>query len=195
MIFNQLQELVSKSDIKKLSKELGYAREKNFSRALYNLSNANSLDEFLERGHFDWCHSSKTLITSIANHFNIDIADELNTSNVLNDEKRRCKGSYIYIETNFKRQNEPIFMLAMTQGVRYISLKPILHELYFKNIDIKLKIISEFIKDHYKNTKTLPLYGDITGYKLYLLNKIYNFDTDANLVDKEIYEQVAWIKI
>ncbi|MFL1707458.1 hypothetical protein ACHJH3_10775 [Campylobacter sp. MOP7] len=195
MIFNQLQELVSKSDMKKLSRELGYAREKNFSRALCNLSNANSLDEFLERGHFDWCHSSKTLIISIANHFNIDIANELNTSNILNDEKRRYKGSYIYIETNFKRKNESIFMLAMTQRVRYLSLKPILNELYFKSIDIKLKIISEFIKDHYKTTKTLPLYGDITGYKLYLLNNTYSFDTDANLVDKEISEQVAWIKI
>lgn len=46
--------------------------------------------------------------------------------------------------------------------IRYISLN--LKELYFKDLSAQLKIISNILKNHYKMTKSLPIFGDIAGY-------------------------------
>lgn len=195
MIYEQIKELTLNSDKKALSKALGYAREKNFSSALANLQIANSLDEFISKGHFDWSHSSKTLILALSEHFGLNIEDELNAAKIRYDERAKFRGSYIYIDTNFKRFNEPIFALAMTQYLRYISLTPFLDELCFKTLDEQLNIISKIVKDYYQKTKTLPVFGEITGFKLCFLGKNYALDTDGNFVQKEIFEASAWIKL
>ena len=194
MIYEQIKELTLNSDKKALSKVLGYAREKNFSSALADLQRANSLDEFMSKGHFDWSHSSKTLILALSEYFELNIKDELNAAKIRYDERAKFRGSYIYIDTNFKRFNEPIFALAMAQHLRYISLTPFLDELCFKTLDEQLNIISKVVKDYYQKTKSLPIFGEITGFKLYFIGKNYSLDTNGNFTDKEIAEQVATIK-
>ena len=82
----------------------------------------------------------------------------------------------------------------MAQHLRYISLTPFLDELCFKTLDEQLNIISKVVKDYYHKTKSLPVFGEITGFKLYLLGKNYSLDTNGNFTDKEIAEQVATIK-
>lgn len=195
MIYEQIKELTLNSDKKALSKALGYAREKNFSSALADLQRANSLDEFMSKGHFDWSHSSKTLILALSEHFGLNIEDEFNAAKIHYDERAKFRGSYIYIDTNFKRFNEPIFALAMAQYLRYISLTPFLDELCFKTLDEQLNIISKVVKDYYQKTQSLPVFGEITGFKLYLLGKNYALDTDGNFVQKEIFEASARIKL
>ena len=195
MIYEQIKELTLNSDKRALSKALGYARKKNFSSALANLQRANSLDEFMSNGHFDWSHSSKTLILALSEHFGFNIEDELNAAKIRYDERAKFRGSYIYIDTNFKRFNEPIFALAMAQYLRYISLTPFLDELCFKALDEQLNIISKVVKDYYQKTKSLPVFGEITGFKLCLLGKNYALDTDGNFVQKEIFEASARIKL
>ena len=194
MIYEQIKELTLNSDKKALSKALGYAREKNFSSALADLQRANSLDEFISKGHFDWSHSSKTLILALSEHFGLNINDELNAAKIRYDERAKFRGSYIYIDTNFKRFNEPIFALAMAQYLRYISLTPFLDELCFKALDEQLNIISKVVKDYYHKTKSLPIFGEITGFKLCFLGKNYALDTDGNFIQKEIFESVATLK-
>ena len=194
MIYEQIKELTLNSDKKALSKTLGYAREKNFSSALVDLQRANSLDEFISRGHFDWSHSSKTLILALSEYFGLSIEAELGEVQKLYNERIKFRGSYIYIDTNFKRFNEPIFALAMAQYLRYISLTPFLDELCFKALDEQLNIISKAIKDYYQKTKSLPVFGEITGFKLYLLGKNYALDTDGNFIQKEIFECIATLK-
>ena len=195
MIYEQIKELTLNSDKKALSKALGYAREKNFSSALANLQRANSLDEFMSKGHFDWSHSSKTLILALSKHFGLSIEAELGEVQKLYNERIKFRGSYIYIDTNFKRFNEPIFALAMAQHLRYISLTPFLDELCFKTLDEQLNIISQIVKDYYQKSKSLPIFGEITGFKLYFLGKNYALDTDGNFIQKEIFEASAWINI
>ena len=195
MIYEKIKELTLNSDKKALSKALGYAREKNFSSALANLQRANSLDEFMSKGHFDWSHSSKTLILALSEHFGLNVNDKLNAAKIRYDERAKFRGSYIYIDTNFKRRGEPIFALAMAQHLRYISLTPFLDELCFKALHEQLEVISKITKNYYQKTKALPIFGAITGFKLYFLGKNYSIDTDGKFVDKEIYEQVATINI
>lgn len=194
MIYEQLKILTQNSDKKALSKALGYVREQNFTRALANLEAANSLDEFITKGHFDWAHSSETLILALSKHFALSINAELGEVQKLYNERVKFRGSYIYIDTDFKRKSEPIFTLTIAQHLRYISLTPFLDELYFKTLDEQLKIISKITKNYYQKTKTLPIFGAITGFKLYFLGKNYSLDTSGELVDKEIYEQVAMVK-
>lgn len=194
MIYEELRILTQNSDKKALSKALGYVREQNFTRALANLEAANSLDEFITKGHFDWAHSSETLILALSKHFDLNIDAELSEVQKLYNERVKFRGSYIYIDTDFRCKSEPIFTLAMAQHLRYISLTPFLEELCFKTLDEQLKVISNITKNYYKRTQTLPIFGAITGFKLYFLGKNYSLDTNGELVDKEIYEQVAMVK-
>ena len=194
MIYEQLKILTQKSDKKALSKALGYVREQNFTRALANLEAAKSLDEFITKGHFDWAHSSVTLILALSKHFALNIDAELGEVQKLYNERVKFRGSYIYIDTDFRRKSEPIFALAMAQHLRYISLTPFLDELCFKALDEQLKVISKITKSYYQKTQTLPIFGAITGFKLYFLGKNYSIDTNGNFTDKEIAEQVAVIK-
>ena len=161
-----------------------------------DLQRANSLDEFMSKGHFDWLHSSKTPILALSEHFGLYIEDELNATKVRYDERAKFRGSYIYIDTNFKKFNEPIFALAMAQHLRYISLlTQFLDELCFKTLDAQLKIISKIAKNYYHKTKTLPVFGEITGFKLCFLGKNYSLDTDGNFIQKEIFEALVWINL
>ena len=194
MIYEQLKILTQNSDKKALSKALGYVREQNFTRALANLEAAKSLDEFITKGHFDWAHSSVTLILALSKHFALKIDAELSEVQKLYNERVKFRGSYIYIDTDFRRKGEPIFALAMAQHLRYISLTPFLDELCFKALDEQLKVISKITKSYYQKTQTLPIFGAITGFKLYFLGKDYSLDTNGNFTDKEIAEQVAVIK-
>ena len=194
MIYEQLKILTQNSDKKALSKALGYVREQNFTRALANLEAAKSLDEFITKGHFDWAHSSETLILELSKHFALNIDAELGEVQKLYNERVKFRGSYIYIDTDFRRKGEPIFALAMAQHLRYISLTPFLDELCFKALDEQLKVISKITKSYYQKTQTLPIFGAITGFKLYFLGKDYSLDTNGNFTDKEIAEQVAVIK-
>lgn len=194
MIYEQLKILTQTSDKKALSKALGYVREQNFTRALANLEAAKSLDEFITKGHFDWAHSSVTLILALSKHFGLNIDAELREVQKLYNERVKFRGSYIYIDTDFRRKGEPIFALAMAQHLRYISLTPFLDELCFKALHEQLKVISKITKSYYQKTQTLPIFGAITGFKLYFLGKNYSLDTDGNFIDKEIAEQVATIK-
>ena len=82
----------------------------------------------------------------------------------------------------------------MAQHLRYISLTQFLDELCFKALHEQLEVISKITKNYYQKTQTLPIFGAITGFKLYFLGKNYSIDTDGKFVDKEIYEQVAVIK-
>ena len=194
MIYEQLKNLTQNSDKKALSKVLGYVREQNFTRALANLEAANSLDEFITKGHFDWAHSSETLILALSKHFALNIDAELSEVQKLYNERVKFRGSYIYIDTDFRRKSEPIFALAMAQHLRYISLTPFLDELCFKALDEQLKAISKITKSYYQKTQTLPIFGAITGFKLYFLGRDYSLDINGNFTDKEIAEQVAVIK-
>ncbi|VYT01405.1 hypothetical protein [Campylobacter ureolyticus] len=194
MIFQTLQVNLTNLDERlNLAKKLGYYSLDKLNQALLKITQAKSLDEFLQNGYYDYFYTSENLVLKLAKIYGLDILDELNQAKKLNDEVNKYKNSYIYIDTNFKRNTEPIFMLAMMQGVRYLYFDK--KELVFKSLDKQLQFISKVVKNHYKKIKKLPLFGEITGYKFNHLGKNYSFDTDGIPQDMEIYESVAWIKI
>lgn len=194
MIFQTLQtNLVNLDEHLNLAKKLGYYNLDKFKKAVLKIIQAKSLDVFLQNGYYDYVYTSENLVLKLAKIYGFDILDELNQAKKLNDEVKKYKNSYIYIDTNFKRNTEPIFMLAMMQGVRYLYFDK--KELVFKSLDKQLQFISKIVKNHYKKIKKLPLFGEITGYKFNHLGKNYSFGVDGTLQDREIYESIAWIEI
>ena len=100
---------------------------------------------------------------------------------------------YIYIGTNFKRTTQPIFALALLQDTRYVEI-PDKSVFCFKRLDEQLKIAGDIVRDSYKKEPTLRIFGNVTGYKIHMLGKNYFFNTNGELMDQEINEQVATIR-
>ncbi len=194
MIFQTLQtNLTNLDEHLNLAKKLGYYNLDKLNQALLKITQAKSLDDFLQNGYYDYVYTSENLVLKLAKIYGFDILDELNQAKKLNDEVKKYKNSYIYIDTNFKRTTQPIFMLAMMQGARYLYFDK--KELVFKSLDKQLQFISKIVKNHYKKIKKLPLFGEIAGYKFNHLGKNYSFGVDGTLQDREIYESIAWIEI
>ena len=59
---------------------------------------------------------------------------ELKEINLYKQEVEKFKDSYIFVNTNFKRKNEPIFALAFCENQRRIALYK-KENLLFKTID------------------------------------------------------------
>lgn len=152
MIFQTLQtNLTNLDDRLNLAKKLGYYSLDKFNQAVLKITQAKNLDEFLQNGYYDYIYTSENLVLKLAKIYGLDILDELNSAKKLNDEVKKYKNSYIYIDTNFKRTTQPIFMLAMMQGVRYVYFNK--KELAFKSLDRQLQFISKVIKITIKSQK------------------------------------------
>lgn len=195
MKFQELKIKLSKVGKDKLRKALGYynAHSKSFTKAYNTVINAKNLSKFLKKGYFDWLYNSKSLILKLAQILGVDLDGELKEAETYNAELRKYEDVYIYIGTNFKRTTQPIFALAFLQGTRYVKI-PDKSVFCFKGLDEQLKIAGDIVRDSYKKEPTLCIFGNVTGYKLHLLGKNYFFNTDGELMDQEINEQVATIR-
>lgn len=179
MNFTTLQNKLKLADIQSLSKELGYARDKNFSRAIPYIINAKSLDEFLYHGYFDWLYGgSRDMLYKLCEHFGLDISDELKEAEIYNDEKHKFQGSYIYadIKPKYRLWASPVPNINLFYHT----------ELYFKSLDEQLDIIAELIKNHYETYKEkIQNRYKIVSYNVSFLGEYYKFDTEANLITKD----------
>ncbi|RLA84629.1 MAG: hypothetical protein DRG78_01000 [Epsilonproteobacteria bacterium] len=103
----------------------------------------------------------------------------------IKEELVKFKDSYIFVNTNFKRKSESIWLLGACQSQRNISLNK--SNLIFKSNDEILTIISDIIKKHYKDTKgKIGIWGNIEDYIYYHKdNQIYTFDTNGNQIHKK----------
>jgi len=114
------------------------------------------------------------------------------------NEQKRFKDSFLFIDTNFKRKSEPIFALAFMEQKRRIGYKNI-DNLYFKSDDEILEIISKFVKDDYFTCNgRLQLWGNIVSYNWHHTDgKIYIFDKNGNYIcsTKNIIESKATLNI
>ena len=103
--------------------------------------------------------------------------------------------NYIYIDTGFVRQSEPIFALAIFESKRRIPLSKI-EDLNKPRSQVLAKV-SNFVKNHYTTyIDGLYIWGQIKSYQLHLFNEIYQFDINGNLTDGDkIRESLATVNI
>ena len=70
---------------------------------------------------------------------------------VTQQEQRKFQRAYIFINTDFKRRGEPVFVLACSEGARRVAFDKTL--LFFKSDDEILVIISAIIKEHFVSSR------------------------------------------
>jgi hypothetical protein len=78
-------------------------------------------------------------------------------------ESQRFKNSFLFINTDFKRTTQPIFILAFCESQRRVRLD--LERLLFKSDDEILQIVSQFVKDDfYTSDAKAGVWGKIVSY-------------------------------
>jgi hypothetical protein len=120
MIFKQIKEKLKSQDKPQLSKALGYNNQKNFEKTLEHFLNCSTLHEWLESGNYDFVNQTQEFFTKLAKELNIDeqlIKESLEKENSYIKETERFKDSYIFVNTNFRRTTQPIFILAFCESM------------------------------------------------------------------------------
>ncbi len=98
-------------------------------------------------------------------------------------EKLSRKSGHLFVNTNFKRKNEPIFVLAFMEGKRNISID----RKKFDTKEDEFEYVKEYVKNHYKkNNGKLDLWGKIQNYiyKSDWFDKYLVIDKDGNVISQ-----------
>jgi len=110
-------------------------------------------------------------------------------------ELEKFKYSHIFIHTNFKGNNEPIFALAFLESQRRLRVP--IENLLFKTENEILNIVKDFVIEHYSVSKgNIGILGKVLNY-VFNHNKIkYIFDTEGNrLFNINVSESMATLKL
>jgi hypothetical protein len=185
MLYEQIKSKLHSQHKHYLSKELGYNNQKNFEKTLQKFLSHTSLHEWFQSGNYDFVNQPYDFFKKLSYALELDkelIKETLEKEEAYLKELERFRGTYIFINTDFKRNNEPIFVLALLEHERTLSL--CLHEeLYFKSTQEVLEIVSKMIKEHYeKNQGKLVVWGEIASYQVHVDKKTYIFDTSGVLL-------------
>jgi len=119
-------------------------------------------------------------------------AEELKISKELG----KFKDCHIFVNTNFKRQSEPIFVLALLESKRKINIEA--KELAYKPLDEILVMVSNIIKSHYKETQgNIGIWGNIVNYVYHHTNaETYSFNTNGeDIKGSVIYKSRAILSL
>lgn len=179
-----LQNLIKKElalfTIDVLAKKLGYSSSKKIQARITAILASPTLN--LDQSHYDFHYSTPELIRKLCDILSIPIelcnAILNETELKLRKERSRFK-PYIFIETNFKRKNEPIFALAALQGRRYLYIDNNLNI----PLNVQLDYIQELIRDHYFEQTEIPPWGDINQYAYFYDEKtVVVFATSGEII-------------
>jgi len=130
-----------------ISKLLGYSSVGKITDRIESMINSRYLD--LDKGGFDLCYSTPELINKLARVLDIPtivcdkVTEEINAELLA---KSKCFKPYIFIETNFKRTSQPVFMLAALQRNRFLEVE---EEVEALSLNAQLQQVQEQIKEHY----------------------------------------------
>ena len=200
MIFEHIKEKTKLQNKTLLAKDLGYSNLIKFETTLNKFLEFSTLYEWFQCGHYDLVNTAGDFFIKLLKALKIDentINNEIKNITLYKYEVEKFKDSYIFINTNFKIKNEPIFALALCENKRNISLYK-KDNLLFKSTDEILEILSKEIKEHYlENSDNLGIWGKIVSYQVHLFDIIYIFDTNGILKpnDTIVFESKATLEI
>jgi len=189
-------EKIIKEKLKEVSKnkilnELNYSSNKKALDAFNKFINSKNLHQWLHSGFYDFKYNSLTFFKKICEILNIE--EKIIDKTLLKDkeyykELEKFKNSYIFIYTNFKRKNEPIFVLGALESQRRINIP--IKKLLFKKDKKILKIIGKIILKNYKITNgNTGIWGKAINYIFYFNNKKYIFDINGERINNIIINE------
>ncbi len=156
------------------------------------------LEEFLKSYTYDFVNSSEEFVKKLSKILGIE--DEVRKElQAIQDKERKIAEqfpAFIYVDTDFRRKNEPIFVLAFLEGQRRIFLDK--EWLAFTPLNEQIETVREIIKKHYKeHDGKLPVWGAIKRY-VYFYDKSKKpivFDPKGNIVSEPIKYSEARLEV
>jgi len=153
---------------------IGY-RQSQQTKAVNRLNlllSVPSLLRWYDQSGFDFKYSNREFLLKLGDVLNIPQAEVTAGITATNKEQVRIVKMfqpYIFIDTNFKRQSQPIFVLAFLEGRRHINIS---RDDVLRDKEAELKRIQRIVIQHYRDNKgSLNLWGKIQRY-------IYVFDVN-----------------
>lgn len=188
---------IKELDSDKVCKKLGYNNLAKCKEKL-ELLQAKGLEEFLKSYRYDFVNTSEEFVKKLSKILGIE--DEVRKElAAIQDKERKITEqfpAFIYIDTDFSRKNEPIFVLAFLEGQRRIFLDK--EWLAFTPLNEQIEAVREIVKKHYKeHDGKLPVWGEIKRYVYFYDRgkKPIVFDPEGNIISEPIKYSEAWLEV
>lgn len=166
----------------KLYKAFGYGCKRNFDKTAQNFLGCESWLEWLHKGHYDFTHNALSFAKQCKCFANAEILEaELHKAQIEFSQFKMIKRAFVRIKTDFRRDSEPIHILAMTQGMLYIFFDD--RKLVNYSDKLFISYVQHCVKEHFiKHGGKLPVWKNITGYVLHFKDKEVHFDTTGQII-------------
>lgn len=163
-LIEQINLKLEKHAVSTVLKQLGYVISKGISK-LNSLLRCNTLQTWLASAHYDYVHTNKTFLVALCE---ILLIEKHYYEPLLNaiQQLEAMKTPYLFMETYFKRINEPLFVLALMDSRRRMVLPK--EAFLNKSKESVQAYVACRIKEHYAMTQGyLEMWGKIHLYILF----------------------------
>ena len=197
--FINIQENLKNENLEEVAKKLGYKSKAKGVKSLQKFLNTKNLSFWLQSGFYDFKYRTMELYENLAKIYGItkeEIAKDLKDAELYKQEYDSFNRSYIFVNTDFRRKNEPIFILSILESKRRLVLKR--ENLMFKSDEEIFKKISKVVRRHYRQKGgKLVIWGEIQNYQYHHRDgEVYLFDVDGSyILDKQVYESQATLRL
>ena len=169
-------------------KQLGYHVISKGTSKLNSLLRCDTLEMWLTSAHYDYVHTNRTFLVSLCE---ILLIEKHYYEPLLNaiQQLEAMKTPYLFMETYFKRINEPLFVLALMDSRRRMVLPK---EAFLNQSKESVQAyVARRIKEHYAMTQGyLEMWGKIHLYILFHPDgEKYIFNIHGNLLAVETYSE------
>ncbi len=165
-----------------LSEQLGYHSHRKFTKTFHQFIQSASIHAWLEQGHYDFVSNAKGFFIAVARFAGFsdsEIKEQLNDFDRLQREKAKFKDAFIFVNTHFKRRNEPLFALGHYETTRRIKLHDNQRLLFKNRVELLAELAGIIVKHYKENQGILPVWGKIHDYRIHLNNEVMIFDPEA----------------
>lgn len=165
-LLDKIKQQLKQNSHEEILTAMGYFNIKRGRQTLLRFTTTDSIYLWLKNGTFDMKYTSKEFLLKLCKVLDIpsysyeeEIRQSLHRINAI----RVMRKPYVFIDTQFKRASQPLFVLAIMENERRIQIdKELL--VYKSNTEI-FSIISELVQDHYvKSGGALRMWGTIDVY-------------------------------
>lgn len=178
-----IKDKISKKSSEQIAQLLGYSTTNKFDKRVKEVTESPYLA--LDKSYYDFHYSSREFIRrlsevlGIPEHLYNKVIAEIEATLALNRQKK----PYFFLETNFKRESQPIFMLAALQNNRFLSVDK---EIYNLLLNEQLIPLTTIVKKHNKQHPVIDMWGEVQSYVyLYTDETVLVFSTSGELLSSE----------
>ena len=179
----EIRHKLSHSSYRDIVKMMGYHKIDN--RVLERINTVcNDPHMGLYSGYYDFKYTGTEFIEALCELLAINLSDYEDDIEAIKEDYRDRRDrfkSYVFVETGFKRENQPIFMLIFMDHLRHLYLDYEVRTLPLAN---QVDYVKKLSRQHYKdNNGELKTWGEIKTYVFcYEKDKYIEFTPDGIVI-------------